>query len=164
MEISERFSPFGITWSWEVSCGPVSWSWFSHLRGTALMPGWSTKSLSSTWLLYLICWTCSSCVVHWEDSASVGGSPAEAGGGCVSLLSMTNVLLSCLWVLDLYQDALILEICAGACVCVCVCLCVCVDEAIRCAAAASNSPAYLWLPLLQLLLLLLLLELRGKMT
>ena len=29
---------------------PVSWSWLSHLRGTALMPGWSTKSLSSTWL------------------------------------------------------------------------------------------------------------------
>ena len=24
MEISERFSLFGITWSWEVSCGPVS--------------------------------------------------------------------------------------------------------------------------------------------
>ena len=24
MEISERFSPFGIMWSWEVSCGPVS--------------------------------------------------------------------------------------------------------------------------------------------
>ena len=50
METSERFLPFGITWSWEVSCGPVFWSCLSHLRGTALMPGWSTKSLSSTQL------------------------------------------------------------------------------------------------------------------
>ena len=32
MEISGRFLPFGNTWSWEVSCGPVFWSWLSHLR------------------------------------------------------------------------------------------------------------------------------------
>ena len=27
-----------------------AWTWLSHLRCTALTPGWSTKSLSSTWL------------------------------------------------------------------------------------------------------------------
>ena len=48
MEISGRFLPFDITWSWEVSCGPMSSTWLSHLTGTALMPGLSTKSLSST--------------------------------------------------------------------------------------------------------------------
>ena len=51
MEISGRFSPFDITWSWEVSCRPVSWAWLSYLSGTALTPGWSTKSRSSTRLL-----------------------------------------------------------------------------------------------------------------
>ena len=47
MEISARFLPFDITWSWEVSGEPMSGAWLSHLRGTAVIPGWSTKSLSS---------------------------------------------------------------------------------------------------------------------
>ena len=45
-----ELSPFDITWSWEVSCGPLSWTWLSHLRGTGLTPGWSTKTVSATWL------------------------------------------------------------------------------------------------------------------
>ena len=43
--------PFDITWSREVSGGPMSWAQLSHLRGTGLTPGWSTKTLLATWLL-----------------------------------------------------------------------------------------------------------------
>ena len=42
-----------ITWSQEVSGGPVSWTWLSHLRGWGLTAGWSTKTLSATRLLVL---------------------------------------------------------------------------------------------------------------
>ena len=45
--------PFAITWGQEVSGGPVSWTWFSHLRGSGLTPGQSTKTLSATELLVL---------------------------------------------------------------------------------------------------------------
>ena len=50
MEISGKFSPFGITWSWEVSGGPMSSTRLSHLRGRGLTPGWNMKTLSSTQL------------------------------------------------------------------------------------------------------------------
>ena len=39
---------FDITWRWEVSGGPKSRSQLSHLRGSGLTPGWSTKTLSAT--------------------------------------------------------------------------------------------------------------------
>ena len=39
-----------ITWGQEVSGGPVSWTRLSHLSGSGLTPGWSTKTLSATWL------------------------------------------------------------------------------------------------------------------
>ena len=42
--------PFDITWGWEVSGDPMSWTLLSHLRGSGLIPGRSTKTLSSTWL------------------------------------------------------------------------------------------------------------------
>ena len=31
--------PFNILWNWEVSGGPMSSTWLSHLRGTGLTPG-----------------------------------------------------------------------------------------------------------------------------
>ena len=37
-----------IMWGWEVSGGPISWIWLSHLRGSVLAAGWSTKTLSAT--------------------------------------------------------------------------------------------------------------------
>ena len=43
--------PFDITWSQEVSGGPMSSTWLSHLRGSGLTPGQSTKTLSATWLV-----------------------------------------------------------------------------------------------------------------
>ena len=42
--------PFDITWSQEVSGGPMSWIRLSQLRGTGLTPGQSTKTLSATGL------------------------------------------------------------------------------------------------------------------
>ena len=50
MEISGRFLPFDIMWSWEVSGGPTSQTRLSHLRATGLTPSRSTKILSSAWL------------------------------------------------------------------------------------------------------------------
>ena len=41
-------SVFDIMWCWEVSGGPMSWTRLSHLRGTGLTPGQSTKTLSAT--------------------------------------------------------------------------------------------------------------------
>ena len=68
MEISGRLLLFGIRWSWEVSHRPVSWSWLSLLRETALMPGWSTKSLSSTQLILTLQHLCGLCfaVFTWR--------------------------------------------------------------------------------------------------
>ena len=40
--------PFDITWGWEVSGDPMSWTLLSHLRGSGLIPGRSTKTLSAT--------------------------------------------------------------------------------------------------------------------
>ena len=100
-----------ITWGWEVSGGPMSWTRLSHLRGSGLTPGQSTKSLSATWSLFRrqgwalretedveVCgWSLHSKVLSSSAdfpanrslasvslSASAGGSPAEAGGGCGS--------------------------------------------------------------------------------
>ena len=42
--------PIDITWGWEVSGGPMSWTLLSHLRGSGLTPVWSTKTLSATGL------------------------------------------------------------------------------------------------------------------
>ena len=33
-----KFVLFDIMWGWEVSDGPMSWTWLSHLRGTDLTP------------------------------------------------------------------------------------------------------------------------------
>ena len=40
-----ELSPIDITWSREVSGGPMSWTRLSHLRGSGLTPCWSTKTL-----------------------------------------------------------------------------------------------------------------------
>ena len=48
-----ELSLFDITWSWEVSGGPMSWTRLSHLRGSGLAPGQNTKTLSATRLLVL---------------------------------------------------------------------------------------------------------------
>ena len=112
MEISERFSPFGITWSREASCRPVSWSWLSHLRGTALMPGWSTKSLSSTRLLggltssasiqWVFCRSTSTC--RCISNVSVGRKVISASYSSAmlprpphSLLALFYLFLTALW-------------------------------------------------------------------
>ena len=50
MEILGDPSPFDITWSQEVSGGPMSCSRLSHLRGTGLTPGQITMTLTATWL------------------------------------------------------------------------------------------------------------------
>ena len=39
-----------IMWDWEVSGGPMSCTWLSHLRGSGLTPRQSTKTLSATQL------------------------------------------------------------------------------------------------------------------
>ena len=39
-----------ITWGWEVSGGPMSWTWSSHLGGSGPTPGRSSKTLPATWL------------------------------------------------------------------------------------------------------------------
>ena len=44
-----ELSLIDITWGWEVSGGPVSWTLLSHLRGSGLTPSQSTKTLSATW-------------------------------------------------------------------------------------------------------------------
>ena len=46
--------PIDITWGWEVSGGPMFWTQLSHLRGSGLTPGWSTKTPSATRLLVLV--------------------------------------------------------------------------------------------------------------
>ena len=52
MEISGKLLTFDITWSWEVSGGPMSSTQLSHLRGTseAQILSQSTKTFSATWL------------------------------------------------------------------------------------------------------------------
>ena len=44
-----ELSLIDITWGREVSGGPVSWTWLSHLRGSGLTPGQNTKALSAAW-------------------------------------------------------------------------------------------------------------------
>ena len=44
----EELLPNDSTWGWEVSGGPMFWTWLSHLRGSGLTPGQSTKTLSAT--------------------------------------------------------------------------------------------------------------------
>ena len=39
-----------ITWGWEVSGGPTSWTQLSHLRGSGPTLGQSTETLPATWL------------------------------------------------------------------------------------------------------------------
>ena len=39
-----------ITWCREVSGGPMCWTWLSHLGGSGLTPGQSTKTLPATQL------------------------------------------------------------------------------------------------------------------
>ena len=39
-----------VTWGWEVSGGPMSWTQSSHLGGSGPTPGWSTKTLPATQL------------------------------------------------------------------------------------------------------------------
>ena len=46
-EISGELSPIDITRGWEVSGRPMSYTWLSHLRGSGLTPGQSTKTLSA---------------------------------------------------------------------------------------------------------------------
>ena len=48
--------PIVITWGQEVSGGPVFWTQLSHLRGSDLTLGQSTKTLSATWLECLQSW------------------------------------------------------------------------------------------------------------
>ena len=43
-----ELSLIDITWGWQVSGGPMSWTRLSHLRGSGLTPGRSTKTLSAT--------------------------------------------------------------------------------------------------------------------
>ncbi|XP_029082935.1 RAC-gamma serine/threonine-protein kinase isoform X2 [Monodon monoceros] len=45
-----ELSPIDITWGWEVSGGPMSWTQPSHLRGSGLTPGRRTKTPPATWL------------------------------------------------------------------------------------------------------------------
>ncbi|XP_067585604.1 RAC-gamma serine/threonine-protein kinase isoform X3 [Pseudorca crassidens] len=45
-----ELSPIDITWGWEVSGGPMSWTRPSHLRGSGLTPGRRTKTLPAAWL------------------------------------------------------------------------------------------------------------------
>ena len=47
-EISGGLLADDITWGWGVSGGPMSWTYLSHLRGSGLAPGQSTKTLSAT--------------------------------------------------------------------------------------------------------------------
>ena len=51
-----ELSPIDIMWGQAVSVGPMSWTWLSHLRGSGLTPGWSTKTLSATQLECLQIW------------------------------------------------------------------------------------------------------------
>ena len=44
-----HLSPINITWGWEVSGGPTSWTRLSHLRGLGPTPSWSTKALTAAW-------------------------------------------------------------------------------------------------------------------
>ena len=45
-----ELSLIDITWCWEVSDGPMSWTWPSHFEGSGLTPGQSTKNLPVTQL------------------------------------------------------------------------------------------------------------------
>ena len=45
-----ELSLIDITRCWEVSGSPVSLTRLSHLRGSGLIPGQNTKTLSATWL------------------------------------------------------------------------------------------------------------------
>ena len=45
-----ELSPIDIMWGRGVSAGPISLTWLSHLGGSDLTPGQSTKTLSATWL------------------------------------------------------------------------------------------------------------------
>ena len=66
-----ELSLIDITWCREVSGGPMSWTQLFHLRGSALTPSRSTKTLSATWLLgslrcsasvqLVFCRSCSTC-------------------------------------------------------------------------------------------------------
>ena len=42
-----ELSPIAMMRGQEVSGGPMSWTRLSHLRGSGLTPGWSTKTLSA---------------------------------------------------------------------------------------------------------------------
>ena len=66
-----KLAPINITWGWEVSGGLMSPTHLSHLRGSDLSAGRSTKTLSATWLLgglrssasvqWVFCRSCSTC-------------------------------------------------------------------------------------------------------
>ena len=45
-----KLSPIDMMWAWKVSGGLMSWTQFSHLRGSGLTHGQSTKTLPVTWL------------------------------------------------------------------------------------------------------------------
>ena len=42
-----ELSPINITWDWEVSGHPMSWTQLSHLGGSGPTPGQSTKTLAA---------------------------------------------------------------------------------------------------------------------
>ena len=45
MQSLGELSLVNIIWGWEVSGGLMPWTQLSHLRGSGLTPGWSTRTL-----------------------------------------------------------------------------------------------------------------------